>query len=126
MCENLGNEAWIVLNEKRQALCLTCADMDHLEFLSSGDASLTRRARKYSGISAVVLKWSRSRKHYERQGLLVETSAIEKAEAESLQDAEIRERRRQREAERRKVIDQNFVAMCRENKITFSKLSSCC
>src|SRR5688572_19987511 len=62
------------------------------------------KSKKILGISAVVLKWSRSRKRYERQGLLVETSAIEKAEAECLQDADIRERRRQREAERREVI----------------------
>jgi len=38
---------------------------------------LTRRSGKYSTLSAVVLKWSRARKHYERQGLLVEESALQ-------------------------------------------------
>src|SRR5215203_475239 len=87
--ENLGIQAWIFLNEKREALCLTCADLDHLEFLAAGDAALTRRSKQYSTVSAVVLKWSKSRKHYERQGLLVENEALEKAEAECLQDADV-------------------------------------
>jgi len=49
--------------------------------------ALTRRARKHSLLSAVVLKWSRARKHYERQGLLVEETALELAEDECLADA---------------------------------------
>jgi hypothetical protein len=68
----LGRHAWITLVEGKGALCLACADLDHLAFLPSGDAALTRRARKHSTLSAVVLKWSRARKRYERQGLLVE------------------------------------------------------
>jgi hypothetical protein len=43
--------------------------MDHLVFLPSGEAALTRRAKKASGLSAVVVRWSRTRKRYERQGL---------------------------------------------------------
>src|SRR3954447_11122596 len=70
--ENLGPKAWITLVGEKGALCLACADLDHLLFLPSGDAALTRRARKYSVLTAVVLKWSRARKRYERQGLLVE------------------------------------------------------
>jgi hypothetical protein len=50
-------------------LCLTCADMDHLIFLRSGDAALTRRAKQASKLSAVVVRWSRSRKRYQRQGI---------------------------------------------------------
>jgi hypothetical protein len=42
----------------------------------------------------VVLKWSRARNRYERQGLLVEEQALEKAEEECLADSELRERRR--------------------------------
>lgn len=30
-------------------MCLDCADLGHLAFLSSGDAALTRRAKKASG-----------------------------------------------------------------------------
>jgi len=70
--ERLGRQAWITLEEEKGALCLACADLDHLEFLPSGDAALTRRAKKHSQLSAVVLKFSRVRGRYERQGLLVE------------------------------------------------------
>jgi len=70
--EDLGLPAWIFLAGDRGASCLACADLDHLVFLPSGDAAVTRRAQRGSSLSAVVLKWSRSRKRYERQGLLVE------------------------------------------------------
>jgi hypothetical protein len=108
--EDLGRRAMIVLAGNRGALCLTCADLDHLAFLPPGDAALTRRARKYSTLAAVVLKWSRARKRYERQGLLVEEAALQRAEAECLNDAEARARRRDREAERRAELDAEFVA----------------
>jgi hypothetical protein len=98
------------LVEGKGALCLACADLDHLAFLPSGDAALTRRARKHSTLSAVVLKWSRARKRYERQGLLVEEQAIEQAEQECLADSEVRARRREREAARRAELDQEFVS----------------
>src|SRR5207253_3474515 len=58
---------------------------------------------------SVVLKWSRSRKRYERQGLLVEERALEMAEDECLADADVRARRREREAERRAELDETFV-----------------
>ena len=80
--------------------------MDHLEFLPAGDMALTLRAKKYSSMYAVVLKWSRVRKRYERQGLLVQNEALEKAEQECLVDADLREVRRLREAERRADIDE--------------------
>jgi len=82
--EDLGRGAWIVLVQDKGALCLSCADLDHLVFLPSGDVALTRRSQKYSKLSVVVLKWSRARKRYERQGLLVEEEAITKAEQECL------------------------------------------
>ena len=107
--ENLGHQAWIFLNRDKGALCLACADLDHLVFLSAGDAALTRRSKKHSSLSAVVLKWSRTRKRYERQGLLVEEEALEKAEAECLADAEVRERRSERETVRREELDQQYV-----------------
>ena len=107
--EHLGHHAWITLVEEKGALCLSCADLDHLLFLPSGDAALTRRSDKYSTLSAVVLKWSRARKHYERQGLLVEEAALQRAEQECLDDADVRARRSEREAERRAEIDQEYV-----------------
>lgn len=107
--ETLGSKAWITLAGEKGAVCLACADLDHLIFLPSGDAALTRRARKHSTLSAVVLKWSRARKRYERQGLLVETAGLEKAEDECLADSEVRDRRREREAIRREDLDRRYV-----------------
>jgi len=107
--EELGRHAWITLDQDKGALCLACADLDHLVFLPAGDAALTRRARKYSTLSAVVLKWSRARKRYERQGLLVEDKAIGQAEQECLADSEARARRREREATRRTELDRQYV-----------------
>ena len=59
---------------------LDCADVGHLVFLPSGDAALTRRATRFSGLSAVVVRWSSSRKRCERQGIPAEAEAIECAE----------------------------------------------
>jgi hypothetical protein len=91
-------------------LCLDCADFGHLEFLQRGDAALTRRAKRASQLSAVVVQWSRTRRRYERQGILAEAAAIAEAEQQCLADGDLRERRRQRDAERRVVEDEKFVA----------------
>jgi len=107
--EKLGHHAWITLSDNK-AFCLSCADLDHLVFLPSGDAALTRRSAKYSALSAVVLQWSRARKHYERQGLLVEEAALQRAEQECLEDADVRARRNERQAERRDELDQEYVS----------------
>jgi len=108
--ENLGRGAWITLTGEKGALCLSCADLDHLVFLPSGDAALTRRARKYATLAAVVLKWARARKRYERQGLLVEAQALDQAEQDCLADSEARQRRRAREAIRRERLDRDYTA----------------
>ena len=108
--EELGTKAWVFLAGDRGALCLTCADLDHLVFLPSGDTAVTRRARKLSTLAAVVLKWSRARKRYERQGLLVEEDALHEAEASCLVDEEARARRRERAALRRAEQDEAFVS----------------
>ena len=107
--EELGRKAWITLEEKKGALCLACADLDELVFLPTGDAALTRRARKHSVLSAVVLKFSRARGRYERQGLLVEENALAKAEAECLADLDVRERRAERERERQGELDRHYI-----------------
>ena len=95
--------------EKAQPLCMTCTDLDHLVFLPSGDTALTRRARKHSSLSVVVVKFSRARNRYERQGVLVEEAALDKAQEECLSDEEVRARRRERDAARRQVEDQELV-----------------
>jgi hypothetical protein len=82
--------------EGGRPLCLSCADLDHLLYLPRGDTALTRRARKHSSLSAVVVRFSRSRKRYERQGVLVEQSALERAEQECAADADKRSVRRER------------------------------
>src|SRR5499427_2743550 len=107
--ENLGTKAWITLVEEKGALCLACADLDHLVFLPTGDAALTRRARKHSVLSAVVLKFSRARRRYERQGLLVEENALNQAEAECLADADARERRAERQRAHQAELDQSIL-----------------
>ena len=107
--EELGRHAWITLQDRKGAFCLSCSDLDHLVYLPSGDTALTRRARKNSRLSAVVLKWSRARKRYERQGLLVEEKALEHAEAECLADKDAREAARARAAGRREEVDQQYV-----------------
>ncbi|NMO54139.1 DUF2293 domain-containing protein [Actinoplanes sp. TBRC 11911] len=89
-------------------LCLTCADLDHLVFLPAGDTALTRRARKASRLAAVVVRFSRSRRRHERQGLLVEQAAIELAEQQCLSDEDARARRRDRERVRREAADESF------------------
>ncbi len=74
----------LLMMEDAGPVCLGCADMDHLAFLPSGDAALTRRAKANSGLSAVVVRFSRARKCYERQGILIEEAALVRAEAECL------------------------------------------
>ena len=69
--------------------CLRCVGLDDLEFLSAGDALLTRRVKATSARRAVVVRFSKSRRRYERQGLLVEPQALTEAQRKlALQTAE--------------------------------------
>jgi hypothetical protein len=95
--------------ENQHPLCLVCADLDHLVYLPSGDAALTRRARKHSVLVAVVVRFSRARKRYERQGVLVEEAALEQAEQECLADVDRRSRRREQDQVRRADQDRDLV-----------------
>jgi hypothetical protein len=96
----LERDGWLIM-EDSGPVCMECADMAHLVFVPSGDAALTRRARSNSRLSAVVVRFSRARRRYERQGILAEEEALERAEAQCLADADARARRREREAQRR-------------------------
>lgn len=110
-CTGCGQENGdFLVMEDAGPLCLTCADLDTLAFLPAGDAALTRRAKKGSGLSAVVVRWSRSRKRYERQGLLVEEDALRAAEASCLADEDARLRQRERDRERRERQDVELTA----------------
>jgi hypothetical protein len=105
---NLDKDSFLLM-EAEQPLCLSCAGFSDLEFLPSGDAALTRRATKYSSRVAVVVRFSRSRGRYERQGVLVEIAGLEKAERECAEDAEERAAARVRGAERRREQDHELV-----------------
>jgi len=107
--EELGRHAWITLHADKGALCLSCADLDHLDYLPAGDTALTRRSKKYSKLYAVVLQWSKRRKRYERQGLLVEPKAIDQAEGECASDGKERELARKKAALRRNELDEKFI-----------------
>jgi hypothetical protein len=98
-----------MLQGEKGPVCLSCADLDHLVFLPAGDTAVTRRSQKYARLYAVVLQWSRRRKRYERQGILVEESAIEKAELECAGDEEKRAAARERAAERRAELDEKYI-----------------
>ncbi|WP_153409176.1 DUF2293 domain-containing protein [Nocardia macrotermitis] len=92
------------------SLCLTCADLDHLEFLPAGDAALSRRAKKESTLSAIVVRFNARRKRHERVGILVEERALARAEEQCLADEDARARRRERDTVRRAAQDVEFQA----------------
>ena len=71
----------LLLMQDDQPLCLRCSRLDHLIFLPAGDATRTRRAHRASTLTAIVVHFSRTRKRYERQGLLVEPHALTSATA---------------------------------------------
>lgn len=81
-CHRCGGSGGFLIMEKPGPSCLRCAGLDRLEFLPSGDAALTRRAKAKSQVHAVVVRFSRTRGRYERQGLLVEPEALRAAEIE--------------------------------------------
>jgi hypothetical protein len=103
----LGKGRWLRLEGERP-LCMSCADLAHLVFLPAGSAALTRRASKHSKLRAVLVHFSRTRKRYERQGILVEEAALVRAEQECLADEEARARARERRAEREAELDKQY------------------
>lgn len=108
-CEAEINLGDLLFLEQQQPLCMPCADLDHLIFLPAGDTAMTRRSKKHSPLSAIVLKFNRSRKRYERQGLLVSKEALVQAEEECIADADQRAARREIAAGQRVVVDQRLV-----------------
>jgi len=100
-CAECSSTGGLLTMDDAGPLCMSCADLDHLVYLPAGDAALTRRAKRASGLAAVVVRFSRARRRYERQGILVEEQALDQAERECLADEESRARRKLREQERR-------------------------
>jgi len=116
-CTECGTElatGALLFMEKGQPLCLGCADLDQLIFLPSGDTAMTRRARKHSSLAAVVVRFSRARKRYERQGLLVTEEALARAEEACTADAPARAAARARAAVERTQEDREFVAALKQ------------
>ncbi|MBV9286373.1 MAG: hypothetical protein JO288_00880, partial [Hyphomicrobiales bacterium] len=75
-CHRCGGRGDFLMMENAGPSCLHCVGLDDLEFLPAGEALLTRRAKARSARHAVVVRFSKSRGRYERQGLLVEPQAL--------------------------------------------------
>ena len=80
VCHRCGGTGDLLIMENPGPACLRCAGLDDLEYLPAGDALLTRRAKSKSSRHAVVVRFSRTRRRYERQGLLVEPQALADAQ----------------------------------------------
>jgi hypothetical protein len=80
VCHRCGNSGDLLMMENPGPACLRCVGLDDLEYLPAGDALLTRRAKSKSSRHAVVVRFSRTRRRYERQGLLVEPQALTDAQ----------------------------------------------
>jgi hypothetical protein len=113
-CAGCNGSGDFLIMDDAGPLCLGCADLDHLIFIPAGDAAVTRRARRASRLSAVVVRWSRTRRRYERQGILAEEAALRQAEEQCLADEDVRLRRRERDRERRASEDVAFQARMAE------------
>jgi hypothetical protein len=100
-CAECGRTGDMFIEDDGEALCLICAEMDHLVFLADGDGTLTYRATQFSVLSAVVMHWSRISESYLRQGILIEDEALDLAEQRCLTEEDARLCRDERESERR-------------------------
>ena len=87
VCHRCSGGGDLLMMENPGPACLRCVGLDDLEYLPAGDALLTRRAKSNSRRHAVVVRFSRTRRRYERQGLLVEPQAL----ADTQQNREARD-----------------------------------
>ena len=79
-CHRCGGTGDILVMENPGPACLNCVGLGDLEFLPAGDALLTRRVKAKSARSAVVVRFSKNRGRYERQGLLVEPKVLQQVQ----------------------------------------------
>jgi hypothetical protein len=117
-CSECGAEmeqGSLLFKEGDIPLCMACAGLGDLEFLAAGDVALTRRAAKYSARAVIVVRFSRTRKRYERRGILAESAALERAEQECVEDAGKRAAARVRDAARRHEEDRELKLRMAEN-----------
>jgi hypothetical protein len=75
-CHRCGGTGDLLMMENSGPACLSCVGLGDLEFLPAGDALLSRRVKAKSARCAIVVRFSRSRRRYERQGLLVEPPVL--------------------------------------------------
>lgn len=80
ICHRCGGTGDLLMMEAPGPACLRCVGLDDLEYLPAGDAMLTRRTKAKCTGYAVVVRFSRTRRRYERQGLLVEPQALADAQ----------------------------------------------
>lgn len=76
ICHRCGGTGDLLMMETPGPACLRCVGLDDLAYLPAGDSLLTRRAKAKSTRHAVVVRFSRTRRRYERQGLLVEPQTL--------------------------------------------------
>jgi hypothetical protein len=81
-CHRCGETGNLLIMESPGPACLRCAGLGDLEFLPAGNALLTRRVKAKSARHAVVVRFSKTRRRYERQGLLVEPHALTEGRCE--------------------------------------------
>ena len=75
-CHRCGGSGDLLMMETPGPACMRCVGLNDLNYLPAGDALLTRRAKAMSTRYAVVVRFSRTRRRYERQGLLIEPRAL--------------------------------------------------
>ena len=81
-CHRCGRGGDLLMMEPPGPCCLECAGFADLDYLPRGDAKLTKRVARLSERKLVVVRFSRVRKRYERQGLLIEPRALREAQEE--------------------------------------------
>ncbi|MGY3614089.1 hypothetical protein [Bradyrhizobium sp. USDA 10063] len=75
-CHRCGGSGNLLMMETPGPACMRCVGLNDLDYLPAGDPLLSRRAKAKSTRHAVVVRFSRTRRRYERQGLLIEPRAL--------------------------------------------------
>jgi hypothetical protein len=75
-CHRCDGSGDLLMMETPGAACMRCVGLNDLNYLPAGDPLLSRRAKAKCTRYAVVVRFSRTRRRYERQGLLIEPQAL--------------------------------------------------
>jgi hypothetical protein len=81
-CHRCGGSGDYLVMENPGPACLRCVGLGDLEFVPAGNTLLTRRVKAKSARCAIVVRFSKARRRYERQGILAETAALADAQRE--------------------------------------------